>query len=385
MLKTQLINKINIFVGVASLSLLGLFSNKALAVVTDEIQVICLDNNGPCSMSPAAGATLFYQTDWKPGDTVTKRIYVKNYDHNDECNLKLKTKNEIQTPSNFAGAQFTAIRRGSGAIYGNYDGSTSRAVSGKTLQNVFDASKISLGTIGDDGASALYYWTVTFDINAGNEFQKATMLFDFDLEFTCDHDDDDDDHDDHDDDDDDDDDNDNDTKIPSTPVYNSGYVGYYYNSGDVAGESTTSVTPVPTVKPTKRPSPTPRPTEPLPEVAGAGICTDPWWWWLVYAIQAVVMFAIYTLINKNSVNKRNIFYVIKILSAMVFGFIFWKWFCPWWDWIVSLLASAIVLFFIKQKFDNLAKNSKESNGPESAKELSEESDKKPTSGLYKKL
>ncbi|HLB51616.1 hypothetical protein A3F07_01805 [candidate division WWE3 bacterium RIFCSPHIGHO2_12_FULL_38_15] len=85
-------------------------------------------------------------------------------------------------------------------------------------------------------------------------------------------------------------------------------------------------------------------------------CLDPTLWWLLYLLQSFIHFAVYSLINEANVNKRNVFYVSQIANAAVFVVIFLKYFCPWWDYLISLGIGIVFLYVTKNKLDNAAEN-----------------------------
>ncbi len=139
-----------------------------------DLTVTCLDN-GSCNISPVE-SPLFYETNWLPGDSVTRRITAVNEDRDEGCNLFLSTESETQTPADFPSKLFTDIKDGTVTVYGG--GTT-------TLNNLYGAASISLGYIPPLGGSKLYDWRVTFDPATGNYYQGAETKFDFDLTFSC--------------------------------------------------------------------------------------------------------------------------------------------------------------------------------------------------------
>jgi hypothetical protein len=145
-----------------------------------------------------------------------------------------------------------------------------------------------------------------------------------------DNDDDDDDNDNGDNDDDNDgDDNDNDTGLLS--AFGTG--GPFF-PGDVAGESTQGYL-----------SSGSEPTSFIGglknifngDVAGAGLCVDPRFWWLMFAVQAILHAIIYMILDRKFVSKRKLFYVGQILLTALAMYWFWKHYCPLWDVLVAMI------------------------------------------------
>lgn len=146
-----------------------------------DLVVTCSDN-GPCDMTPNPLDPLFDASNILPGDSITRTLTVINEDEDEACNFTMQIIKSTQTPANFAQQLFTAIAKDSVDFVGVHSGG--EAVSGTVLQDLFDFSLIDMGII-SAGATSTYDWTVTFDFNAGNEFQLAETKFDFDMEFSC--------------------------------------------------------------------------------------------------------------------------------------------------------------------------------------------------------
>lgn len=150
---------------------LGVFLRSGSIAHAVDLTVTC-NANGPCSISPSS-APLFNETNWAPGDFVTYTVTVVNQDPAQSCNLTLNTtennSEEVPNTPNFASRLFSEIS----PYYSN------------TLQNQYLAGNVSLGSIGA-GATQIYNWKITFDPNAGNEFQNSITRFNFNLNFTCD-------------------------------------------------------------------------------------------------------------------------------------------------------------------------------------------------------
>ena len=125
-----------------------------------------------CLTSPTSPSILFNETNWLPGDSVTQTVTVDNSENPDPCNLTFDTSNEVQTPSDFASQLNTSIDFGAT----NYFNSS--------LNNLFGLGPVSLGTV-PAGAIQAYDWSVAFSPAAGNQYQLASTVFDFDMIFAC--------------------------------------------------------------------------------------------------------------------------------------------------------------------------------------------------------
>lgn len=148
---------------------------KIKVVLAVDFSVTCAQD-GPCTMVPDK-TPLFYEKNWLPGDSVTRTITFINEDSRYSCPLTLETYNQKQTPSDFATKLLTQIvdRSNGVLVYGG---------GGKTLNDLYQAGIISLGNIPASGTK-YFDWTVTFDPLAGNNYQAAETVFDFDLIFSC--------------------------------------------------------------------------------------------------------------------------------------------------------------------------------------------------------
>jgi len=144
-------------------------------VLADDFTVTCYEE-GPCEMVEE-GEELFYETNWLPGDTVTRTITFINEDPNYDCPLILEVVDSTQDPGDFATKLLTEIKdRDTGTIL--YGGDSN------TLDDLYQAGPVSLDNIPANGAK-YFDWTVTFDSLAGNDYQLAETVFDFDLVFEC--------------------------------------------------------------------------------------------------------------------------------------------------------------------------------------------------------
>ena len=148
-----------IFVGVSKVS----------PVSAANLTVVCA-NDGPCT--PANAPAFFNESNWVPGDEITKTIEINNNDTNDSCNLVFDTKNETQAPTDFGTRLSAEIKEGVINWYSD------------SLSSLFSVGPISLGSV-PSGGTRNFDWTITFDSGAGNEFQRAQTIFDFDLAFEC--------------------------------------------------------------------------------------------------------------------------------------------------------------------------------------------------------
>lgn len=148
-----------------------------------DLTVTCA-NNGPCNISPAA-TPLFDETNMLPGDSYTQHLTIINDDTDDTCFLHMQVTDTTPSglPVNFAQRIFAAITDGSTNYYGSQVGG--EAQPGYTYQDLYDTTSISLGNLGP-GTNRVYTWYATFDITAGNEYQRAQSVFDFAINITCD-------------------------------------------------------------------------------------------------------------------------------------------------------------------------------------------------------
>jgi uncharacterized membrane protein len=317
-----------------------LFTYTGFAHAAD--MTLTCENQGPCNMLPHSGATLFDESNWLPGDTVAKTIQATNNDENDSCNLKVDIKNETQSPASFTSKLFTSIHEGGSPLYGNLVTNT-YAGSSKTLANLISDGLVSLGVMTPNGGTNIYTWVITFDPATGNEYQNAQTMFDFDLVFTCDHDEGDGD----------------DEKEEDEEEEDEG------EEGTVAGISTFApLLEVPVVAGTSiEPE-----EEPLVEgiedvFEGIAKCIDPWWWWLVFGLQILVHLVVRMFVGAKHSTKYVRFYLMQILVGAVFFYVFWIYFCPWWDKWVSLLIGLVMLYMTHRKLKSNEDEKDLSNSP----------------------
>lgn len=132
-----------------------------------------------------------------------------------------------------------------------------------------------------------------------------------------------------------------DTPTPTpTPVAGT-YISYYYGGEyiqvPVLGAETSS-TPTPTIK--------------IVEGAAAkkgktlGACMNPWWWWLLYLVQIVFQIIMRRV---GRPQNRRLVLSAQVLSGLLCGFIFWKFFCHWIFWVISALMSLFFLYVTHRK------------------------------------
>ena len=144
-------------------------------ILAADFTVTCAQE-GPCVMVPD-GIALFSESNWLPGDTITRTITFINQDPTYNCPLIMDITCSNQKISLFATKLFTNIRdRNTGVyLYGE---------TGETLDDLYNIGTVSLNDIPALGTK-YFDWTVTFDPNTGNTYQSAKTIFDFELVFTC--------------------------------------------------------------------------------------------------------------------------------------------------------------------------------------------------------
>ena len=148
--------------------------------MAEDLTVTCADESS-CSITFGT-PPLFEELNVYPDYTVTRNLTVINDDINDDCSLVLNTFNEDDL-NNLSSVLFTVIKDGITDVYGVRDGAA-RASSNKNFNDVFSTSDIPLGTVPSLGTK-IYEWVLTFDPSAGNQYQAAETVFDFDLYFEC--------------------------------------------------------------------------------------------------------------------------------------------------------------------------------------------------------
>jgi len=174
--------------------LFGLFAGRAYAA---DVTITCNpggQSSGPpynCDVSPSRQAPLFNESDYplfdlKPGDKVERKLKVVN-NRDEICYFSLSDAvitHDTETPPG-SGDWFS--QRLMSEIT---DGVDSTGV--MSLYNLITGIGTnplylgSLAAVGDAPANEKEFdWLVTFDKGAGNEYQNARLVFDFDWNFQC--------------------------------------------------------------------------------------------------------------------------------------------------------------------------------------------------------
>lgn len=84
-------------------------------------------------------------------------------------------------------------------------------------------------------------------------------------------------------------------------------------------------------------------------ISGTQVCKLPWGWWLVFVLQMLIDYLVYKSISTRNYRKPLKFYLISILTTAAFVYIFWRFFCPTWDYWVSGLLGLVWLLLIQRK------------------------------------
>jgi len=292
-------------------------------VFAADITIVC-DESGDSSDCKVTSESnrLFNESNWAPGQTISRSIQVINNDHNDDCDLKMSTNKEVISPAGFTQITFTAIKRDGNLLFGDV-GADGKATPAKDLQDVFDSSYIDFGEVSEQGGVAIYDWLVTFDKDAGNEYQGANVSFDFGINFECDHssssssDSDDDD---------------------TTSVAGASSVSpfAFFGGGTVpelvegviAGASTESA----------------QISNQTGEVGGTKTCRDTWLFWFLLSLQFILLFIIS---RRISGFKSKLIYIV--LSVLTLPLIYYLFLC---EKRYALLSLAISLFWYLFKKKN---------------------------------
>lgn len=276
-------------------------------VYAADVNIVC-DESGDTSDCEITSASdkLFDVSNWAPGQTISKSIEVKNDDDNDDCDLKMSTDNVTTSPTEFPKMMFTAIKGNGDLLYGDVDVSGD-ATSTNNLQNIFDSSHIHFGEVTKQGGTVVYDWIVTFDKNAGNDYQGSDVSFDFSINFECDH----------------------ESTGGGTVAGIAAPVLAFFGGGvapEAAGGGVEGVT-----------------TETGGGTQGGAVegiqkCRDSWLIWLLFALQFIVLL----IISKKIVGvKRKFLYIL--LSMVVLPLVFYLFLC---DKRYALISLAISLFWI---------------------------------------
>ncbi len=327
-LKTKHLYVLASFFLFALVSATGL--NKAYAANLD---VIC-DGD---SCDEIGSPTLFNETNWYPGSTLTKTIQVTNNGPDEDCYLTVYATNVTQTPAGFAKQLNTAVKKNDEVIYGELDG-TGSATDTKTLQNIFD-DNADFGMIPQDGDKGNYEWTLTFNKDADNTFSNASTNFSFNIDFRCASLD-----------------RDGGGGNHNSKNKNGGNGGgavagaatgggitnllNFFAGGMVAGAETVEQ-PKPEETPKVSGASTTVPTEAVQGAANK-VCEVSGLLWLGFVAQFLLH-----IIVKFLFKERKAFYIAQLLILAAFIIAFFTVFCVWWDVLVSLLIGIVALWFIK--------------------------------------
>jgi hypothetical protein len=143
----------------------ALLSTNSVFAGNDQL-ITC--NSSSCSKDTSS--PLFFETNIFPGYQVSQSITVRN-DRNTECQFTTTAikSNPVDLLSDRMSLDITS--------------SASSQYSG-TISQFYLQPNYSLGTI-PAGSTAVYIWSSQFDINAGNEYQNISSVFDLDLNFSC--------------------------------------------------------------------------------------------------------------------------------------------------------------------------------------------------------
>jgi len=327
-----------------------------------------------------------------PGQSISQNLTAIN-NHSESCLLTVSAKNksffEQEISVDLSQKLFSVIKTNSTDVFGTSSGEN--ATSDRTLYDVLNTPNISLGEI-NSGSSKIYKWILTLDSAVGNEYQGKETQFDFDAIFTCEdalniggngsdesNDEEDEDDDENSDDENDENDNDDESSEGGTLGGSTEAGGLFITPYLIQGEGET--------EPLGEDSQVDAQvegaqTEETPEVLGTKDqeCKDPWWWPLVFLLQIIISYITY----KSSINTHKEFsepqeqlvldpeirqseytketyskyYTSMLTVSAIFAFIFFIFFCPKWDTIVSLLIGAGFMFVLfmklneKQDLDN---------------------------------
>lgn len=210
----------------------------------------------------------------------------------------------------------------------------------ETLAVFKNTGTIQLSSI-PSGSDKTYLINVDLD-DVGNEYQGKRVSFDLTVGFET--------HEDQEEEEDGDDDSDGDDEDRDSDEEGDGGDNPI-GGGDIQGTATFGLLALPypaTTQPIDEGTPDEPgiifPVEELPEVAGtSSSCIDPWYWWLFYILQGAIS-SFLLLTHKNRGNNRiNKYFFIQVINTAIFTFIYWKFFCPWWDMYLSLTIGVIYI------------------------------------------
>lgn len=125
-------------------------------------------NSSSCSKD--TNSPLFFETNIFPGYKVSQTVTVLN-DRNSECQFTTTAINSSSSDL-LSSRMFLDISRNALSQYSG------------TISQFYLQPNYSLGTI-PAGSTAVYTWSSQFDINAGNEYQNLSSVFDLNLNFSC--------------------------------------------------------------------------------------------------------------------------------------------------------------------------------------------------------
>jgi len=320
----------HLYLALASFLLTALISVVSLSkAYAANLDIYCDDNEDgdQCDIANPP-PSLFNESGWYPGSTLTKTIYVFNGDHNDDCQLTMYATSVTQTPINFVTQLNTAIKKDGTVIYGDLDG-TGAATNKQTLQDIF-GDNVDFYTVPKNKGSANYEWTLTFNKDAGSTFANASTNFSFNVDFKCDHDKDTYKADSH---------NDNNLGGAVAGAAAGGFGGFFVPFGELLGISVT--TPEELII-----SETP-PAEETPKVLGVEVqkCITNLWWILILFVQLVLT----TILNKKIKKHKKLSAFLHILLTVIVSYLIWKYFCVRWPIIISLLIGFEGVYFSTKK------------------------------------
>lgn len=123
-----------------------------------------------------ASSPLFAESGMYPGQSVTQRVRVQNTQPVDIAVTFRAVNDPAVTAPDFPAVLDLAIREGSatGPV----------VVPEQTLRALFDTTApVTLGSV-PAGETRDFFWTITFQQSAGNEYQNRSTAFDLDLDFS---------------------------------------------------------------------------------------------------------------------------------------------------------------------------------------------------------
>lgn len=299
------------FIFILSVVTVSTFSKFVLAA---DLTVTCDPSLPPeCSSNPA-GVALFYTTNIYPGWNDSKIVRaVNNYSDNRDFML------QVSSAGGLSNVLTLTISENGGPVL--WSGTITQLHNSRTLvlSNILSHSNKE------------FSFSLLMDTSAGNEYQSNSLDLDFNFGFI--------------------------QESIQPQVEKPSKRPVFKSSGDA---KTTSVSPI-ILGVTNAASaiadkisniiPSSEVTAPAvlvseinaneaPNVLGDSVCADVSWWWLLFVLQFVLLWIF--------IKKPN--YVTQFFVGIVFALIFWKNFCPWWDWVLSVFITLFWLFvFLKKK------------------------------------